>query len=163
MAHRTWVLKGCLVRGARRVSLQLDIAGEMTRWVEMSFSAAHTAAFFREAVTHGVVFAIRDEGGFPAPLNSSGVRSMPFWSLESRAMKVIANVPAYAGFEPVAVTLDDFRSRWLPGLVDDGIHVGINWSGHAATGYDLAPDDVLWRLTHNQAEATRSSGQTHDM
>jgi len=67
---------------------------------------------------------------------------MPFWSSSSRAGKVIANVVAYAGFEPVAIGWDEFRDNWLTGLARDGLLVGINWSGKKATGYDLEPHEV---------------------
>ena len=88
------------------------------------------------------MWGIRDSGGFPAPLNGDGQRAMPFWSLRSRAERVVSAVPAYADFEVVEVSLDDFRTRWLPGLERDGLRVGLNWSGSRATGYDLEPSDV---------------------
>ena len=67
---------------------------------------------------------------------------MPFWSLKSRAERIVANVPAYAGFEVVSMPLGEWRSRWLPGLRRDGIRVGLNWSGANATGFDLLAEDV---------------------
>ncbi|TCN27671.1 uncharacterized protein DUF2750 [Kribbella orskensis] len=63
----------------------------------VSTSAARAAAFFREARTSQRVWAIRDQGGFPAPATGDGLRAMPFWSARSRAEKVIATVPAYSG------------------------------------------------------------------
>jgi hypothetical protein len=42
----------------------------------------------------------------------------------------------------VALPLDEWRSRWLPGLSRDGILVGLNWSGDRATGYDVTAEDV---------------------
>jgi hypothetical protein len=44
--------------------------------------------------------------------------------------------------EPVEIILSDFRERWLPGLKNDGLHVGVNWSGVTATGYDMKPIEV---------------------
>lgn len=67
---------------------------------------------------------------------------MPFWSLRSRAVAIVAQVPAYADFEVVGLPLDEWRSRWLPGLQRDGICVGLNWSGESATGFDLSAEDV---------------------
>jgi hypothetical protein len=78
----------------------------------------------------------------PAPLNEQGRRVMPFWSTRSRAEKIISSVPAYAGFRPCQLSLDEFQSRWLDGLERDGLLVGINWSGVSATGYDVEPRDV---------------------
>jgi hypothetical protein len=56
--------------------------------------------------------------------------------------KVIATVPAYSAFEPVEVDLASWRDRWLPGLLRDGLTVGVNWSGARVTGYDVSPEDV---------------------
>jgi hypothetical protein len=82
-----------------------------------------------------------DEGGFPAPRSRSGERAMPFWSLESRARKVIDNVDAYQGFA-FRMTLEEFENNWLVGMAKDGLLVGINWAGSRAVGYDMTPDDV---------------------
>jgi len=41
---------------------------------------------------------------------------------------------------------DEWIARWLPGLQDDGILVGLNWSGARATGYDVEPGAVLERF-----------------
>lgn len=118
----------------------------------MSTSAAQAAAFFAEAVTGGQVFAIKDADGFPAPVNRSGDRAMPFWSKRSRAEKVWASVPAYEGFEVRALPLSEWQERWLPVLAKDALRVGINWSGRRATGYDLTPDEVLARLNAAQSD-----------
>lgn len=122
----------------------------------MTTSAAQAAAFYREAVRESSVWAIRDSGGFPAPKTADGYRAMPFWSLRSRAERVIATVPAYEGFAPVEISLDMFRSAWLPDLRRDGLHVGVNWSGARATGYDLSPDDVELNLTAAAQRAAAS-------
>jgi hypothetical protein len=112
----------------------------------MSTSSAHASAFYREVLTNGRVWGIRDEAGFPAPKTDSG-RSMPFWSSESRAKAIVANVEAYQQFRVVPLDLDEWRARWLPGLGRDGMLVGLNWSGDRVTGYDLAPMDVEQNLS----------------
>ena len=108
----------------------------------MSVAAAQTAAFYAEVAESGLVFTIRDEEGFPAPMGRSGVRSQPFWSKRSRAERIIKNVAAYQDMYVVEVTRDDWLNKWLPGLESDGMLVGINWSGKGATGYDLSPSDA---------------------
>ena len=109
----------------------------------MSLSAAHQAAFRREASREGRVFSIRDEVGFPVPADADGDRALPFWSKSSRAERVIGQVAAYRGFEVVEIDLDDWLTRWLPGLHRDGYLVGINWSGARATGFDMPPAHVI--------------------
>lgn len=78
---------------------------------------------------------------------ADGQRAMPFWSKESRASLITANVEAYCGFEVVRIPLDEWRARWLPGLSRDGLLVGLNWSGRRATGYDVSPADVAASLS----------------
>ena len=113
----------------------------------MGTSAAQAAAFYDEVLRAGSVWTIRDAGGYPAPPGASGERAQPFWSLRSRAERVVQRIPAYAGFEVVEISLDVFHSRWLPGLRGDGLCLGLNWSGPRAAGYDVSPDDVEKWLT----------------
>ena len=122
----------------------------------MSTSAAQAAAFYDEALHGGSVWTIRDGAGYTAPLNPEGERAQPFWSLRSRAERVVAEVPAYAGFVVEELPLERFRERWLTGLERDGIRVGLNWSGTRATGYDIAAVDV----ERNLAAATNRRGPT---
>ena len=113
----------------------------------MSIGAAHADAFYVEVLRNGEVWGIRDDGGFPAPENSDGQRAMPFWSLRSRAERVIETVDAFAEFAAEAIPLDVWRERWLTGLDKDGVHVGLNWSGSRATGFDLPAADVKRNLS----------------
>jgi hypothetical protein len=112
----------------------------------VSISAAQADAFYSEAIAQRCVWAIRDAEGFPAPVNGDGLRAMPFWSLRSRAERVVSQVPAYAAFEPVEINLEQWRTDWLTGLDRDGLLVGLNWSGDRATGYDVTPAEVLSAL-----------------
>ncbi|MFE5409972.1 DUF2750 domain-containing protein [Microbacterium sp. NPDC056569] len=112
----------------------------------MSTSAAQAAAFFTELGADGSVWTIEDDAGIPAPVGATGERAMPFWSRKSRALSVIATAPAYAGFRPRQISRAEFESRWLPGLAEDGLLIGVNWAGERATGYELSVDDFLARL-----------------
>lgn len=112
----------------------------------MSVSAAQMDAFFREIAESGSVWTIEDDAGIPSPLNSDGVRAMPFWSKESRARKIITASPNYANFEAREILLSEWTARWLPGLRDDGLLAGLNWTGPSATGFDLHPSDLILRL-----------------
>jgi len=105
----------------------------------MSNAAAHASAFYREVAQSQAVWTIRDDRGFPAPLNADGKRAQPFWSSKSRVEAVIAAASAYSGFTPVEISWADFETRWVPGLESDGILAGVNWSGSRATGYDIKP------------------------
>jgi hypothetical protein len=112
----------------------------------VTVSAAQAAAFYRELAKHRSAWTIRDRVGYPAPLNAEGRRAQPFWSTRSRTERIIANVVAYRDFEPVEISLADFRRKWLPDLARDGLFAGLNWSGPRATGYDIEPETVMWRI-----------------
>jgi hypothetical protein len=112
----------------------------------MSVSAAQADAFYREVLEHSTVWGVRDADGYPAPETPEG-RAMPFWSLRSRAERIVAKVPAYAGFEVVGLPLEEWRALWLPGLQRDGVRVGLNWSGKRATGFDLSAEDIERNLS----------------
>jgi hypothetical protein len=115
----------------------------------MSTSAAQADAFYKEAVEHEVVWGIKDDNGFPAPETPEG-RAMPFWSLKSRAERIVSVVPAYSGFAVVPIPFDEWRTRWLPALDRDGLRVGLNWAGAKATGYDVAPNEIEQSLEARQ-------------
>jgi uncharacterized protein DUF2750 len=112
----------------------------------VSQSASQAAAFYKDVAQFRAVWTLRDAGGYPAPKNRRGVRAQPFWSSRSRAEKIVSTVPAYAGFEVIEVPLDAFIEKWLPGFEQDGLHVGVNWSGPRATGYDIEPGSVRTSL-----------------
>lgn len=124
----------------------------------MSVAAAQADAFYKEALDGEFVFTVRDDGGSPAPTNSSGQRAMPFWSKRSRAQKIIDNVEAYGGMRVIEVALDDWLKKWLPGLEEDGLFVGLNWSGKSAVGYDVSPADAVRNLAARKGlrDASRS-------
>src|SRR4051812_14260964 len=99
----------------------------------MSLSGAHRAAFRREVTQEGRVYAIRDQGGYPAPADTDGIRAVPFWSKPTRALRVVGQVPAYQDFEVVVITLGDWLDGWMACLDRDGMLAGINWAGARAT------------------------------
>jgi hypothetical protein len=85
-------------------------------WLPCSTAAARAAAFYREAADARSVWTIRDAGGCPAPVGTSGARAQPFWSSRSRAERIVQNVPAYPGFEVEEIAWSVFCERWAPGL-----------------------------------------------
>lgn len=107
-------------------------------------------AFFREVVRDRYVWAVRDDDGFPAPFNGNGHRAMPFWSLKSRALRIIEISPAYANMRTASISLEDWQSRWLADLERDALRIGLNWSGARAVGYDFTASEVLNRLHYHQ-------------
>jgi Protein of unknown function (DUF2750) len=118
----------------------------------MSNASVQATAFYSEVALTRLVWTVRDDAGHPAPLNSRGVRTQPFWSSLSRVERIIKGVPAYGGFRPVEMSWEEFRDTWLPKLATKGMEVGVNWSGRNARGLDLAPEAVReaveWQIEH---------------
>lgn len=112
----------------------------------MGQSSLHWNAFLKEVIKNQSVWTIRDEDGFPEPLNSEGKRAMPFWSTRKRVEKIIETVESYSHFTIYQISLEEFKQRWLAGMKRDSILVGVNWSGTSALGFDIEPDIVLGRL-----------------
>jgi Protein of unknown function (DUF2750) len=123
----------------------------------MSNAASQATAFYREVAQTRKVWTVRDAGGFPAPKNSRGVRAQPFWSSFPRVQRIVKNVRAYRGFDPVEITWEEFRDEWLQRLLRDGMEVGVNWAGRDAKGYDLSPsavrEAVEYQIQHLAASA----------
>lgn len=116
----------------------------------VSQSSLNLNSFLSEAIENQRVWTFRDENGFPAPQNSEGNRAMPFWSTLSRVQTIINSVDSYQTFEPFEISLHDFMQKWLPGLENDDLLVGINWSGKRVTGYDLKGSELL-SIIHKQS------------
>lgn len=114
----------------------------------LSQSALQWSAFIKEIIKHRKVWTIKDDGGIPTSTNIDGETSVPFWSIKSKAEKIIEKVPAYSGFHLYEIKFDDFLNRWLKGLEKDGLYLGVNWSGKCATGYDIKPNEVLERIQY---------------
>jgi hypothetical protein len=109
----------------------------------LTTSAAHAAAFRREVPAAGEVWTVLEEGSYIAPHKRDGQRTMPFWSRQSRAHKVVSQVAAFQGLTIVAIPLEEWLGDLLPWLAEQDVLVGVNWSGARATGYDLTVPKVL--------------------
>jgi len=99
--------------------------------------------FYKQVAAARVVWTIRDEAGIPVPESDDDIRAMPFWSSRSLAELIIRNVEDYKDFHPIEISWQDFRDKWVPGLIKDGLLAGINWSGSEASGFDMSPVDVV--------------------
>ena len=119
----------------------------------MSQAAAQATAFYREVAATRKLWGIKDEGGVPAPTTPEG-RAMPFWSSRQRAERA-TKTEAYAGFTTFELSWEEFADRWLSGLEQDGIRVGVNWTGQRLTVYDLGPDELRRNVEAVSARASQ--------
>ncbi|MFF7389508.1 DUF2750 domain-containing protein [Streptomyces scabiei] len=110
----------------------------------MSQSGSQVAAFFRDVRQSRVVWLVRDDDGSPTHLSQDGTRSLPFWSTSARAQWA-AKIWG-SGLRVESMPLDTWCERVLPDASQDGLVIGINWSGPRLVGWSLTPGQVLNRL-----------------
>jgi hypothetical protein len=110
----------------------------------VSQSGSQAAAFFREVAEHGTVWFVRDDRGSPAPETASGQRVFPYWSSEARARRA-ADIWG-GGLRPESLPLDAWRTTVLRTLADDGLLIGVNWTGPRLVGWEFTVAEVLNRL-----------------
>ncbi|MBD1390092.1 DUF2750 domain-containing protein [Neiella sp. HB171785] len=78
--------------------------------------------FLGLAVKHKQVWALSDEQGCLI-VDSDGEQLLPVWPLEVFAKA--ASVEEWQGLEPLAISLDDWEQKWLPGMENDVIDVAV--------------------------------------
>jgi hypothetical protein len=86
--------------------------------------------FIRRVIASGEVWSLKsqDGGWCNAPSNDEEADVMPFWSDRAYAKQCAKD--EWQGYEPVAIPLSAFLSRWLTGMSRDGLLVGTNWNAH---------------------------------
>jgi hypothetical protein len=104
-------------------------------------SSAHAHAFYREVATKGV-WTIGIGETVQTVLSKSGARVMPLWSSRTRVERIIKTVPGYGGLNPLASSWANFVRNWVKQLDDQGVLVGVNWSGLSATGFEFPASHV---------------------
>ena len=69
------------------------------------------------------------QGWVVCPSNKEeGKEVMPFWS--NRAYAAQCAKEEWKGYEPTAISLEDFLTKWLSGMAKDGFLVGTNWNAN---------------------------------
>ena len=118
----------------------------------MTIAAAQYARFRREAVAKGRVYTFTHEGDYLVfRIGEHDV--VPFWSSESRLRRVQAQHPKYAAYSIESMSLREFLD-WLPEIREEGIHIGVNWSGSRLIGYDVSTEDLAAALEAERKNAS---------
>lgn len=116
----------------------------------MSISAAQYAKFNYEVAEIRKVFTLTAQGELLIyPVKGQDV--VPFWSSRSRLEKIQSTHPKYQGYQITEYSWSEFDS-WLRQLEEDGIHVGVNWSGERLTGYNVAVHELRAALEYRIRE-----------
>lgn len=143
-------------------------AGHVGKMGLVSTADLHAAAFFKEAVERDAVWLLRiddDEGpGYAQAGTKAGEVAVGLWSTKNRAAKIASTVPAYKGYRPERLTLDELLTTWVPNLDAASSNVGLNWSGPRAQGARVTTYALVyglrkrvWDLGAPEREARRAA------
>jgi hypothetical protein len=112
--------------------------------IEVDIEANH-ARFIAKVIEDGLVWGLSTDDGFLAceSAQEEDRAVLPFWSDGAAAREVQTE---FEGSEADSVELFDFLFRWLPGMADDDVLAGTNWTS-ALEGKEIDPivlqDEIL--------------------
>src|SRR5579862_3093785 len=93
--------------------------------------------FVRRVRASSEVWGLKGPNGFcSCTSNESERKVIPFWSDRAYAKQCAKN--DWAQFEPTSILLDAFLRQWLPGMHNDNVLAGTNWSAHLI-GNEIEP------------------------
>ena len=97
------------------------------------------AYFIRKVAEFDEVWGLYGDTGWAA-LGSGEKVIVPFWPEEEFAN--LCATDQWQGYLAKAISLDDFRNKWLPGLKRDGRLVNIFYVPQTKLGSIIDPDDL---------------------
>jgi hypothetical protein len=118
-------------------------------------SEADKRRFVQRVAAAEIVWALKDGNGFAwCESNEEEDREvLVFWS--DRAYAARAGKTEFPKHEVVTIPLFDFLFRWLPGMSDDQVLAGPNWTGDL-TGLEVDPDALLEELMDRLSDEKRA-------
>lgn len=93
--------------------------------------------FVRKVADFEVVWGLSDRGW--ATAETGGVVAVPFWPEEE--FTALCAIDEWSGFSPRPIPLDDFLSKWLPGMQEDD-RVCLIFPTPHSRGLVLPPDQL---------------------
>ncbi len=112
----------------------------------MSAAGSQYDRFCSDVVRHQRVFTFTSSCELLV-MPVGGREVVPFWSSLDRLKRTVKLHPKYAAHEMTEMSFAEFQ-KWLDQLSDEGILVGVNWSGAKLTGYDVSVADLRIALEH---------------
>ena len=106
---------------------------------------ANHERFLERVRAKGEVWGLRSADGWAVcPSNEDeDVIVFVFWSDRAYAARHVRE--EWAEYVPTAISLDDFLTKWLPGMSRDGRLVGTNWDA-SLCGVESTPEDLALQL-----------------
>jgi len=112
----------------------------------MSAAGSQYDRFCSDVVRNQRVFTFTSSGDLLV-MPVHGHEVVPFWSSLERLKQTVKRHPKYAAYEMTEMGFEEFQ-KWLDQLSDEGVLVGVNWSGARLTGYDVSVTDLRSALAH---------------
>jgi hypothetical protein len=107
----------------------------------MADSGIEMDGFFEEAMAGGRVHTFSENGNYIV-YEVKGSEIIPFWSSLARMEAIRSEIPKYAKFGIQTLELPAFLSEMLSRMDEEGILVGLNWTGNRLTGFNAEPEEV---------------------
>jgi hypothetical protein len=118
----------------------------------VSVAAAQARTFYEQVVAEKTVFTVVEQGDMPV-FPVGGHEAVPFWSSRSRIARVQELHPKYRRFEILQIDFATFLTETLGDLEEQGVSVGVNWSGERLGGYDLTVAELRRNLEYWRARS----------
>ena len=98
--------------------------------------------FIVEALENGCVWGLQGDEGWALcdSEKHDDTDVIPLWSQESFAQ--VHCQDDWQHYKPVAIELEEFLEDWLPGMHEDVLLVGVNWTSELE-GEEMEPLDLL--------------------
>jgi hypothetical protein len=113
----------------------------------MSVAGIHATKFYEQVALERRVFTFLDDEDLLV-FKVRDIEVVPFWSSASRLARVRAGHEKYRKYTTEELSLEQFLENTLSLLAEEGIHLGLNWSGARLVGYDSSVTDVRRNLEH---------------
>ena len=93
----------------------------------------------------GLVWGLKNKDGWAVcpSLEFEKTDVFPFWSEEADARAQCTE--DWSVYTPGKITLEEFLENWLPGMHEDEVMVGPNWTTDMS-GLEVEPADIAERL-----------------
>ncbi|WP_020558565.1 DUF2750 domain-containing protein [Thiofilum flexile] len=111
---------------------------------EVDFEAAYDA-FIVDVKQNGQVWGLNSEDGWATCPSAFFEETdvIPFWSTEAAARGHCSE--EWSGYQPEAISLEEFVTDWLPGMHEDDLLIGPNWD-EELEGLEIEPQDLAAEL-----------------
>ena len=109
--------------------------------LDLSASSSPDIKFISSIVDSETVFLLTADEGVASSVSSEDDEKtiLMFWGSAEAAHRVKQN--GFGEFQVDQISLFDFLYRWLPGMAEDGVWVGVNWD-QDLVGSECEPLDL---------------------